>query len=58
LTRACAGLAADFKTRVDVQLMDWARKDLPNKCVDVARETFIDEFEGIVKVYQKRVFNQ
>ena len=46
-----AGVFADFKTRVDVQLLDWARNVLPVECMEIAKATFMDEFERIVRVW-------
>ncbi|KNC81260.1 hypothetical protein SARC_06406 [Sphaeroforma arctica JP610] len=37
------------QTRVDVQLIDWARRSLPQECVALARQTFMDRFDECVR---------
>eukprot|EP00123_Amoebidium_parasiticum_P016511 comp23471_c0_seq1/m.39216 comp23471_c0_seq1/g.39216 ORF comp23471_c0_seq1/g.39216 comp23471_c0_seq1/m.39216 type:complete len:888 (-) comp23471_c0_seq1:214-2877(-) len=46
---AAKSTTTDFKTRVDVQMLDWARRDLSSSCVDVSKDSFLAEFERIVK---------
>eukprot|EP01134_Creolimax_fragrantissima_P007762 CFRG7762T1 len=49
LNAARSARTTDFKTRVDVQLMDWARRTLPQRCVDLAKKTFMDRFDENVR---------
>ncbi|XP_063901427.1 dynamin-like 120 kDa protein, mitochondrial isoform X3 [Zophobas morio] len=38
----------EFRTRVDVELLDWARRSLTSSCIAASRDMFIREFENFI----------